>query len=126
KESSLACAIAIAGFFPWFKGLRWGDEAAGAAKSGDELPGLLPSAPKPLGRGSTGRTVPENLKEQMAMTAVRNNPAGSPVTRIKMGDSRWPGSDGWVKMQQIEGDVNIHYVYNTLTGSVDDFKFVSR
>ena len=43
-----------------------------------------------------------------------------------MGDSRWPGADGWVKMQQIEGDVNIHYVYNTITGAVDDFKFVAR
>ncbi|MFE6647127.1 hypothetical protein ACFVJS_11230, partial [Nocardioides sp. NPDC057772] len=37
KESSLACAIAIAGFFPWFKGLRWGDEAAGAANGGSHL-----------------------------------------------------------------------------------------
>ena len=88
-----------------------------------ELPGLLSSAPKPLGLGSTGRTVPANLQEQIAMTAVRNNPAGRQLSNIVLNDSRWPAGDGWVKMQQIEADVNVHYVYNTVTGAVDDFKF---
>jgi filamentous hemagglutinin len=40
-----------------------------------------------------------------------------------MTDSRWPAADGWVKMQQIENGVNVHYVRNTVTGAVDDFKF---
>ena len=35
-------------------------------------------------------------------------------------------TDGWVKMQQIVNVVNIHYVRNTMTGAVDDFKFVIR
>jgi hypothetical protein len=43
-----------------------------------------------------------------------------------MSDPRWPASEGWVKMQQIvktsEGDVNVHYVRNTITGQVDDLK----
>ena len=28
------------------------------------------------------------------------------------------------EMQQIVNGVNVHYVFNTLTGAVDDFKFV--
>lgn len=56
------------------------------------------------------------------MTAVRNDPAGRQLP-IVLQDSRWPAADGWVKMQQIEGGVNIHYVYNTANGSYDDFKF---
>lgn len=43
-----------------------------------------------------------------------------------MSDPRWMASDGWVKMQQIVNGVNIHYVRNTVTGAVDDFKFVMR
>lgn len=90
------------------------------------LPGLPASAPKPLGLGSTGRTVPGNLTEQLAMTEVRSAPAGAQLQRVTMSDSRWMASDGWVKMQQIVNGVNIHYVRNTVTGAVDDFKFVMR
>lgn len=43
-----------------------------------------------------------------------------------MSDARWPAADGWVKMQQIENGVNIHYVRNTITGAIDDFKFKVR
>ena len=32
-------------------------------------------------------------------------------------------TQGWVKMQQIVNGVNIHYVMNTITGAVADFKF---
>lgn len=80
-------------------------------------------APRPLGLGSTGRVKPANLTEQLAMTSVRADPAGVPLQRVEMSDPRWPAADGWVKMQQIENGVNIHYVYNTITGAVDDFKF---
>lgn len=95
-----------------------------AAKTADDvLPGLPEAAPKPLGLGSTGRVEPANLTEQLAMTSVRADPAGAMVPRVIMSDARWPAADGWVKMQQIENGVNIHYVRNTVTGAVDDFKF---
>jgi hypothetical protein len=102
---------------------------AGAATRGvggsleSELPGLPSSAPKPLGLASTGRTTPASLGEQLAMEEAISNPsAGSPVPmRQSMGDPRWPGGDGWIKMQQ--RDNQIHYNLNTRTGAVDDFKF---
>jgi hypothetical protein len=82
---------------------------------------LVPeSAPKALGRGSTGPTSPTSLNEQLAMNQVRSAPGGQPLP-ITMTDPRWPAADGWVKMQQKVNGVNIHYVRN---GSlVDDFKF---
>lgn len=45
------------------------------------------------------------------------------LRRVPMSDPPWPAADGWVKMQQIESGVNVHYVRNTITGAVDDFKF---
>jgi hypothetical protein len=80
---------------------------------------------KPLGRGSTGRTAPKNLKEQLAMEQATSNPtAGDPVfVKGGMQDSRWQASDGWVKMRQTVNGVEIHYVRNTRTGEVADFKF---
>ena len=42
-----------------------------------------------------------------------------------MNGARWPAADGWVKMRQVVNGVDIHYVRNTVTGSVDDFKFAS-
>jgi hypothetical protein len=47
-----------------------------------------------------------------------------------MTDPRWPASDGWVKVQQMvqsagrDGPINVHYVYNTVTGAIDDLKIV--
>lgn len=85
---------------------------------------------KPLGRGSTGRTAPNSLNEQLAMETVMANPMAGRVIPLKKGmtDPRWDGSDGWVKMTRrvnvgAEGDVEIHYVMNTITGHVDDYKF---
>jgi filamentous hemagglutinin len=40
-----------------------------------------------------------------------------------MTDTRWPGLDGWVKMTQNVNGVEVHYVRNTNSGAVDDFKF---
>ena len=82
------------------------------------------------GKGSTGRTVANNLNEQLAMSQVMSNPLqGATQLNFVMNDSRWLGSDGWVKMQNIvelsDGTkINIHFVYNTETGEYDDFKFV--
>jgi RHS repeat-associated protein len=83
------------------------------------------SCPTNLGRGSTGRTEPASLKEQLAMQeAQSNSTAGRVITRITMNDPRWPGEEGWVKMQQNVNGVVIHYTYNPLINAVDDFKFV--
>jgi hypothetical protein len=57
------------------------------------------------------------------MTAVRAEPRGKPLRSITLNDPRWPASQGWVKVQQIENGITIHYVRNTVTGAVDDFKF---
>ena len=44
-----------------------------------------------------------------------------------MGDQRWPAEDGWVKMarnvQLTNEKIEIHFVYNTITGVFADFKF---
>ena len=79
-------------------------------------------------RGSTGRTEPANLREQLAMEQVKSNPsAGTQLTKIQMNDPRWPSSEGWIKMQQIvptsQGYINIHYVHNPIFNIYDDFKF---
>ncbi len=78
-----------------------------------------------LGRGSTGRTQPRNIKEKVAMQQAMANPnAGEPIKMAPMGDPRWPAKDGWVKMRQHINGVRIHYVRNKNTLEVDDFKFV--
>jgi hypothetical protein len=89
-----------------------------------------------LGRGSTanlqnGTTLARNLREQLAIEQVIANPtAGQQIRGITMTDPRWPAADDWVKMQQIiqsggrEGPINVHYVYNTIAGAIDDLKIV--
>jgi len=74
-------------------------------------------------RGSTGRTAPRDLKEQLAMEQVKANPGAGKKLPLQMNDPRWPASDGWVKMSQNVNGVEVHYVENTTTGQVDDFKF---
>ena len=46
-------------------------------------------------RGSTGRTIANNLKEQLAMKQVVSNPlsGAKKLTNIVMNDKRWPASD---------------------------------
>lgn len=92
----------------------------------DLLPGLPTGAPKPVGLGSTGRAVPGDLAEQLAMAEVRSAPGGAPLNMRKpMGDPRWPATDGWIKMSQRVNGIEIHYVRNTISGAVDDFKFAN-
>ena len=70
------------------------------------------------------RWIPNNLKESLAMETVLSNPSGKTIVgRDLMKDSRWLGSDGWVKKAQNVNGVEIHYNYNELTGKFDDFKF---
>ena len=87
-------------------------------------PGMSCGVVLPLGLGSTGRAVAVDLREQLAMEEVMADPAkGKVLTNVQMNDSRWPGSQGWVKMSQTVNGVEIHWVRNTITGAVDDFKF---
>ena len=80
-------------------------------------------ANKPLGLGSTGRSAPANLSEKLAMEQAISNPAaGRPLT-VPMTDPRWPANDGWVKSAQNINGIEIHYVRNSITGAIDDFKF---
>ena len=74
--------------------------------------------------GSSGRTVAGNLTEQLAMKEVVSSPGGRQLTRVVMSDPRWPAADGWVKMSQNVNGVEVHYVFNTVTKAVDDFKFI--
>ena len=83
------------------------------------------------GYGSTGRTVPNTLTEQMAMHQVQSNPLnGATQVPLVMNDARWPATDGWVKMQSIvvssTEQTVIHFTYNEQTGEFDDFKFISK
>lgn len=75
---------------------------------------------------STGRTVPKNLKEKLAMKEVKSNPKGyTPPKMPKMSDTKngLLHEDGWVKRVQNVNGVEIHYVENTKTGKTIDFKF---
>ena len=80
------------------------------------------------GQSSTGRRIPLNLKESLAMEQAMSNPLDGTVLPINMSDIRWPSSEGWIKMQQIfvfyDGtECSIHYVINELLYLMDDFKF---
>ncbi|MEZ4736341.1 MAG: polymorphic toxin-type HINT domain-containing protein [Caldilineaceae bacterium] len=77
----------------------------------------------PLGRGSTGRSIPSDLREQLALEAVQADPTAGRQLRVNMTDPRWPAQDGWVKMAQNHNGIEIHYTYNTITGAFDDLKF---
>ena len=84
----------------------------------------------PLGRGSTGRTLANNLSEELAMKEILSNPtAGQIIPDMPpLTDQRWLG---WRKMQYIKSlsdgtNINIHFVGNwedDILVAVDDFKF---
>jgi RHS repeat-associated protein len=91
--------------------------------------------PQTLGRGSTanlskGTTLARNLREQLAIEQAMASPGAGTKLRLQMTDPRWPGSEGWVKMQQViesggrERPINVHYLSNQTTGAIDDFKIV--
>ena len=81
--------------------------------------------------GSTGRTEANNLIEKLAMEQVKSDPLNGAevLSKIKLGDSRWLSSDGWVKMQYVvrsgSHQTTIHFVYNKALNLVDDFKFIA-
>jgi hypothetical protein len=60
------------------------------------------------------------------MAKVRADPSvGTDLSKkgLTMTDPRWPASQGWVKMARNVDGVEVHWVRNTITGAVDDFKF---
>ena len=89
------------------------DSAGQEATSGQKL----------IEQKSTGRTAPNDLKEKLAMEEAMANPGGSHAKGVKMGDPRYPAKDGWIKMEQAVNGTKIHYIKNTKTGAVADFKF---
>ena len=111
---------------PTGNGMKWGAESGKNNRKGIGNPVDI------LGIGSTGRTEPKNLQEQLAMHEVMSNPLENAVElKLKMGDTRWHSSEGWVKMEKKVStssgkNINIHYVYNKTTGEFDDFKFKSE
>ena len=76
---------------------------------------------------STGRTAPDNLKEQLFMEEVKSNPAsGKVLNNITINDPRLEGMDV-VKMEKIaettEGKITIHYLWDKGKNIFFDFKF---
>lgn len=81
------------------------------------------------GQSSTGRRIPLNLNEQLAMEQAMSSPLDGEPLPIKMTDFRWSSSEGWIKMQQTfyfyDGTHStIHYVVNDKLFLMDDFKFI--
>ena len=108
--------------------LRYGPEGSASHLTEARGPSSTPSVAfvatnTAASAGSTGRTVAGNLTEQLAMKEVVSSPAGTQIANIVMKDARWPAADGWVKMTQRVNGIEVHYVRNTITGAVDDFKF---
>ena len=104
---------------------------AGSAVIGASITGLLNVTNKSIfttnniqSSRSTGRTEPNNLKEQLAMQEVRSNPLyNATQLNISLNDPRWPASDGWVKMARNVNNIEIHFVFNIKYNIFDDFKF---
>ena len=104
-------------------------DGAENSKSGTKVQGVG-NPVKVEGKGNTGRTIPNTLNEQMAMHQVVSNPLDNAIDMsqlnkhpIIMTDPRWSASDGWVKMSNNVNGIEIHFVYNKITGAFDDFKF---
>ena len=83
------------------------------------------------GRGSTGRTTPNDLFEEMAMDSTKRNPfdpgEGNTVRKIieSLNDSRWKGWEKWEVVYRAESGrtVTIHFSYDPKNNLYDDFKF---
>ncbi len=77
----------------------------------------------PLNRASTGRKIPSNDVEKNALARVLADPlAGAIILPVPITDKRWP-EKGWSKMARHVDGVQIHFLWNSVTGEVDDFKF---
>jgi hypothetical protein len=82
------------------------------------------------GIGSTGRTEPKNLMEEMAYEAAKADPLnwsnGNTIRRViaSLNDPRWPGWEKWeIVVRSKNGkNVTIHFVYDPINELFDDFK----
>jgi hypothetical protein len=102
----------------------WVVKGAGKARMAGKVDDVAGLVAKKI---STGRTVPNSLKEQLAMEQVMAKPMGTTPPRMPpMSDTKnnLLAADGWVKRAQIVNDVEIHYVENISTKQMVDFKFV--
>lgn len=58
------------------------------------------------------------------MNQVRADPlTDAIILPTPMTDKRWPAEAGWNKMTRNVNKVEIHFVWNSKTGDIDDFKF---
>ncbi|OGF06267.1 MAG: hypothetical protein A2502_09665 [Candidatus Edwardsbacteria bacterium RifOxyC12_full_54_24] len=94
-----------------------------AAKGAGIIGNEVASSPKQIPQLSTGRNVAKNAVEQAAMDKVMANPLEGAKLRIQMKDPIWHASEGWVKMARNIDGVEIHWLRNTRTNTVADFKF---
>ena len=102
----------------------WAVKGAGKAKLAGKVDDVAGLAAKKI---STGRTVPNSLKEKLAMEQVMANPMGiTPPRMPPMSDTKnnLLAADGWVKRAQTVNGVEIHYIENISTNQMVDFKFV--
>ena len=84
-----------------------------------------------LSKGSTGRTEPKDLYEQIAMENAKKDPfhpGEGNVVRIvtdELGDKRWSGWEKWeIVFRTNEGrNITIHFDYDPIFELFDDFKF---
>lgn len=82
-----------------------------------------------VSHGSTGRNVPQNLSEQLALKEAKSMPIQKwrVLDKIEMRDARWLAKGGWVKVQYMAGKyehITIHATYNVYLDVFDDFKFI--
>ena len=74
---------------------------------------------------STGRSDPRDLREKLALEEAKSQPELGTKLDLKIGDPRFQGS-GWAKYAQNIRGVEIHYLRNTVTGEVLDFKIIGK
>ncbi|WP_448910253.1 RHS repeat domain-containing protein [Holdemania massiliensis] len=83
------------------------------------------------GRGSTGRTKPQDIVEEIAMDNTKKNPfnpgEGNSVRRVidELGDERWKNWEKWEVVYRTDSGrkVTIHFSYDPVNHLFDDFKF---
>ena len=87
---------------------------------------------KEEGKGSTGRTEPKDVSEQIAMNDAKKNPFENipgerEVEKIieNLSDSRWKGWEKWQIVYRTNSGktITIHFSYDPKNGLFDDFKF---
>jgi filamentous hemagglutinin len=88
---------------------------------------------KPAGRGSTGRQIPNDLLEQLAMESALTDPfkpgVGNTIRILyeagKLNDPRWPDWQKWeIVFRTSSGrKITIHFLYDPISHLFDDFKF---